>query len=109
MDLDNGEWLFDISEEDIRESLGRLMQHPEHYGIATPLTMSDLSNRQKRIVIYYRKVFHTIWETGRSGVRETLPPCVVSIVRAAWPDDDQDLAYVTAVTAAVAANDDNVV
>lgn len=59
MDLGNGEWLFDISEEDIRASLGRLMQHPEHYGIATPLTMGDLSNPQKRIVIYYGKVLHT--------------------------------------------------
>ena len=48
-----------------------------------------LTNRQKRVVAYY-KVFRHIYTKGKYREVLPLPSCVCFLIRKWWPDDDDD-------------------
>jgi hypothetical protein len=48
-----------------------------------------LTNRQKRLVAYY-KIFRHIYTKGKYKVVLALPPCVCQMIRKWWPDDGDD-------------------
>ena len=48
-----------------------------------------LTNRQKRLVSYY-KVFRHIYTKGKYREVLPLPSCVCLLIRSWWPDDDDD-------------------
>ena len=48
-----------------------------------------LTNRQKRLVAYY-KVFKHIYTKGRYGVVLPLPMCLCRCFRKWWPDDENN-------------------
>jgi hypothetical protein len=48
-----------------------------------------LTNRQKRVVAYY-KIFRHIYTKGKYREVLPLPSCVCFVIRKWWPDDDDD-------------------
>ena len=82
-----------VTREEMRESGTRLAQKAPLYGHAgAPRLFKYCTGRQKRLVLYYTKVFRRIFGRGQTGKRETLPRCVVLRIREMYRDDARDIA-----------------
>ena len=73
-----------------------LLRQRQHCGNAEDTTgkvniyqVEFLTNRQKRLVSYY-KVFRHIYTKGKYREVLPLPSCVCLLIRSWWPDDDDD-------------------
>ena len=82
-----------VSKAEMRSCQSRLTDRmPDYEHRATvPRRFRHCTGRQKRLVLYYVKLFTAIYGTGKRGVQEDLPKCCVAPIRFYWPDDVRDL------------------
>jgi len=105
------EWLLP-DEGDVHVAGGRLSKCPAYNRLteikresrgaegSTPQTLEDCTNRQLRVVVYY-KIFLDLWENEDrpdKSKREKIPICVEQAVRKRYPDDAQDRAVKEALS-----------
>ena len=98
------EWLLP-DDGDVHVAAGRLSKCPAYNRLteikrglrgadgSTPQTLEDCTNRQLRVVIYY-KIFLDLWaneDRDDKSKREKIPSCIEHEVRSRYPDDAQDM------------------
>ena len=98
------DWLLP-DDGDVHAAAGRLSKCPAYNRLteikrelrgaegSTPITLEDCTNRQLRVVIYY-KIFLDLWsneDRDDKSKREKIPSCIEFAVRKHYPDDAQDM------------------